>query len=55
MRFPLWSVVGEYQRSEWALISPAMIEFGVLVKWFISVVMLVSLVCWLVLWFLGGM
>ena len=34
MRRPLWSLVGEYQESEWALMSPAIMELvRFVMKW----------------------
>ena len=45
---PLWSVIGECQSCECALMSPAINEFGMLVSRVSSVVRLASSDCWLV-------
>jgi hypothetical protein len=43
--FPLWSGVGECQSFEWAFMSPAITEFGMLIRWVKRVVMFASSVC----------
>ena len=44
---PLWSVVGENQRGEWAFTSPVMRQLSIEVRWFRQV----DMVCWLFAWF----
>ena len=53
MMSPLWSVIGECQSGEWALMSPVMTEFGRLVRWWKVLVSRVSSSG--SLWSLGGM
>ena len=43
---PLWSVIVDNQRFEWAFRSPVIIRFGSGVSCWNVVVMLVSSICW---------
>lgn len=56
MTSPLWSVRGDgSHRCEWALTSPAMSEFWVVVRSVMSEMIAKSSLVWLVSVFLGGM
>lgn len=53
---PLWSLVGEYHRSEWALKSPPMMALSRVVRYVMQFVMSLSSVMWFgFVVFLGGM